>query len=614
MPHESLPARFLFGLGLLLACMLVYYPGLSGGFLFDDFPNIVTNERLQLTSLDWQNLAAAAGAYEGGPVGRPLAMLGFALDFALGGKNAWVFKVHSLIIHSFNTLLVLALARRLLRLPRASGPWPTWAPFAIALLWAVHPLQVSTVLYVVQRMEMLAVTFVLLALLTYLQGRLRQGDGQPGWAWLALSGLLAAIGMLSKETALLLPVYALALELTLLRFECREARDERILKLAYLSGLILASLGFLLWILPGNLAPEAYSMRDFTVYERLLTQLRVLPLYLGQMLLPLPDHLPFYYDAYPKSTGWLHPATTLYGGLLLLALAALGGWLRNRMPVAALGIFWFFASHLLTSNVVGLELVFEHRNYFALLGVLLAAAALLRQAPIARVGSAAMIASGAVIVGFALLGAVRAATWGHPLVLASDLVAKSPMSVRASSDLATLYASLSDNDADSPFHQFAREEYERGARLPGASPLPEQGLIVLAGTAGVPAQDAWWDSLISKLQDRPIGPQEMMAVTGLMAQRRDGVTMDDERLSQAYAVLLARGGMHPTLYIQYGDFAADALKDDALAERIYFEALESPLMDEQLANRMIFSLVSRGRQQQAQALHERALDLDVMEN
>ena len=54
------------------------------------------------------------------------------------------------------------------------------AAFVIALAWAVHPLQVSSVLYIVQRMEMLVATFTLLALLAYLRGRLAQRNGRFG--------------------------------------------------------------------------------------------------------------------------------------------------------------------------------------------------------------------------------------------------------------------------------------------------------------------------------------------------------------------------------------------------------------------------------------------------
>ena len=54
--------------------------------------------------------------------------------------------------------------------------------------------------------------------------------------------------------------------------------------------------------------------------------------------------------------------------------------MRTRWPLFSLGVFLFFAAHLITSNVIGLELAFEHRNHFALIGAVLAVGSLLAQA------------------------------------------------------------------------------------------------------------------------------------------------------------------------------------------------------------------------------------------
>src|SRR5690606_10211578 len=103
--------------------------------------------------------------------------------------------------------------------------WPgrlsTWAAPAMALAWAVHPLQVSSVLYIVQRMQTMATLFVVLALWAYLCARQAQVEGRDSrrpWALAVLCGLLA---LACKEDAVLLPAYALALELLVLRFRAQ---------------------------------------------------------------------------------------------------------------------------------------------------------------------------------------------------------------------------------------------------------------------------------------------------------------------------------------------------------------------------------------------------------
>jgi hypothetical protein len=354
---------------LALLTFAVFYPGLGGSFLFDDFPNIISNPRIQAETLDLDSLGRAAAAYEPGAYGRPLATMSFALDYYLGGGyDASQFKLTGVLVHVANALLVLLLANALLRSGGVARP--ALPAFAIALAWAAHPLQVSSVLYIVQRMETLATTFVLAALWAYLQGRMRQIEGRGGIAWIAASLARAAIGMLSKEIAVLFPLYTLGLELTLLRFAAANPATARRWRLAYVAGVVAGALAFLLLILPIYLDPASYSFRDFGLVERLLTQLRVLPMYLGWILMPLPGQLAFYYDDYVASQGLLSPITTLLGGLLLAALLASAVALRTRLPFYSLGLLWFFAAHFLTSNVVPFELVFEHRNYFATLGII----------------------------------------------------------------------------------------------------------------------------------------------------------------------------------------------------------------------------------------------------
>jgi len=330
------------------------------------------------------------------------------------------------------------------------------------------------------------------------------------------------------------------------------------------------------------------------------------------MLLPLPRNLLFYYDAWPKSTGWLSPPTTLLGGLFLTALLALAWRLRNKVPMFSLGILWFFSAHLLTSNVFNLELVFEHRNYFALLGVVLAIADIVRRAPVRDGPSIKWAGVGMILLIFGFLCVLRAATWGNPLLLATDMVANTPLSARASNDLGEQYMNMSGMDTDSPFHAMAVQEFERGMHLPGSSPLPEQGLILMAAASGQPSKADWWDSLSSKLDKNPIGPQEKAALAGLVQQRYKGLKLDDARLGAALKIMVARTKMEPSGYAQIGDYALTYLQDETFATNMFVAAIDANPGDKEYAMRIFATLIADQHKSQADAVYQRAFTLGLM--
>jgi hypothetical protein len=198
---------------------------------------------------------------------------------------------------------------------------------------------------------------------------------EAGRCW-STAAVAAAIGMLSKETAALAGLYALFLEVCLLRCQACDQRDRRVLLAAHAALVLVVVLG-MIYLCVKYANPDVYAIRWYDAGERVLTQFRALPLYLGQILLPTPDRMYFYYDDVVASSSLFAPMSTFYSAMLLFALLVSAVWLRRRLPLYSLGIAWFFAAHLLTSSPINLELVFEHRNYFALLGIILAAAALL---------------------------------------------------------------------------------------------------------------------------------------------------------------------------------------------------------------------------------------------
>lgn len=565
------------GILLLLIAAALFWPGLGGDFVFDDYHNIVNNERVHATHLDYETLRKAAGAYDlKGGLQRPLATVWFAVDYRLGGGTPWIFKFNGLLVHLFNALLIFLLLRRLFEFPSIRltvHPAGQFTCVFLALIWAIHPLQVSAVLYVVQRMETLSLSFVLLGLCAYLAGRRRQIEGTAGWPYLLACLPLLVLSLLTKESAALFPAYTLALEFTVLGFAAQRRSSALAWRGFYVVGCALALLLFVFWAIPHFATTEAYAIRNFTLAERLLTQCRVLPMYIGQILMPLPTSMTFYYDDYPLSHSLFDPITTILGALFLLALVGSAIAFRKRMPLYALGILWFFAAHLLTSNVVAFELIFEHRNYFALIGILLAVYDLVTRIPfrerVVPWGTVAML----LLFGLGVLTLLRAATWGDPFLLATDIIAKRPGSSRARSDLAALYFEASHDDPKSRYFEEAMREFDRSARLPNSSAVPEYSMIVMSLVVSNTADDSLWLRLIEKIRTRAKGPEALMSINGLLEQSELGRGVNDKRLAQAYILLLAGSKQQVPIYVRCGAHALFMLKDEKLAEQLLLKAI-----------------------------------------
>ena len=277
-------SRLLLGyIVLAVLVMSMFWVGFSGGFIFDDYPNLVddTSWRLQQWSLAglWQVLAGGIAS----ATGRPLAMLSFALNHLFGAGDAWGLKLGNVLLHALNACLAALLLRQLMLLSRASariGLW--WAAVIAAAVWALHPLQVSSVLYVVQRMEVGAVTGVLLGLLAYLRARDAMCAGRRFWPWCLLVVASGLFGLGFKETAVLLPLYALWLEILLLHFKGRAGKPIGWLYGLYAAGTLLAVVIYCFWMLPQYAGVERFAGRNFGTTERLLSQGPVLVMYLQQ--------------------------------------------------------------------------------------------------------------------------------------------------------------------------------------------------------------------------------------------------------------------------------------------------------------------------------------------
>lgn len=527
-------------LAVLALVALAYLPGLRGPFVFDDYPNIVNNPTVAVTVLTPASLHAAATSNTSGPLGRPLAALSFALDhWRAGGFYPLAFKLSNLAIHLLNVLLVYALAGRLARLAGAGAASGMVALFA-ALLWGLHPLQLTSVLYVVQRMTSLAATFTLAAMLCWLQARERwQRPAEPTpdapWpgvdvlagpaprvarggpdrrvtaGWLLACGVFFVLGLLSKENAVLLPLYLAVIEFTLWRRADRPDAGRRAANAFFALTLALPLVaGVLLFAWQPGLLLDGYAGRPFTLGERLLTEARVLWVYVGLVLLPTPSRLGLYHDDIELSTWLLEPWTTLVAldGLALALGAAL--LLRRRAPAFSLGVLWFLAGHALESTVVPIEIAHEHRNYLPSFGLLFAAvygvAAFAR-----RTGRAplygALGAAAALALGFGTFG--RAAEWHREETIIEALYRHHPQSASAQQMMGELMLKRLGQPAQAAVH------YRRAHAL---APW-EAGYLIRAlwaeRAAGEPPSAEESLAIATALRHRPLPPTTLIALQNL---------------------------------------------------------------------------------------------------
>lgn len=593
----------------LLATMAIYWPGLSGSWLFDDYPNIVDNRGVQPTDASIPSLLQAALSSPASDFKRPLASLSFAGNYLVTGLNPYGMKLTNLLIHLFNGVLVFVLARQLLLITPIRGARTVTACRAsttaalIAGCWLVLPINLTSVLYVVQRMESLANLFVLAGLIGYIAGRRMMVTYGRYWYGLTQCFLsitvLTAFGLLAKETAVMLPLYALAIEWTVFRFHRNDGKNDLWIISGFSIFLVLPLIVGLVWLLPGILSPASWATRDFTLSTRLMSEARIIPSYAIWTLLPTPGALSFYHDNFHISTGPLSPWTTIVGFIAILIMLGMGLGLRKRMPLLALGLQLFIGCHLLTGTILPLELIYEHRNYFASIGLLLALvpalSATLNEQDRAML-FARRISLAALWILWAGFTTLTAQAWGNPLTLAEELAARAPDSPRAQYELGRTYIIYSNYDPGSPFTRMAYAPLERAATLPGSSILPEQALIFMNSRMHLPLKESWWNTMTGKLKARAPTVQDESSLSALVQCSRTGqCDLPKQQMVDAFLAALSHPRPGARILASYSDYAWSVLDDKSLGLRMAIEALHTNPNEPAYHITVIRMLIAQGR-------------------
>ena len=524
------------GLLVLLLCSAaaVYHPGLSGPFLFDDFGNILNNPRVLIDDLSPGSLRQAALSGNAGPIKRPIAMLSFGLNHVFSALDTSRWKLTNLAIHLFNGLLVFLVMRRLLTLHGRGygGRVADWVALAVTAIWLVHPVLLSSVLYVVQRMTSLASMFVLLGLRCYLGARASQMAGRPALVRLfVVVPACTVLAALAKESGALLPFFAFAIESSLLRFRVAGVVPHRSLGLFYILTVFAPLVGFAVFagLHPGWLEWAGVG-RDFSVLERLMTEARVLFFYLKILVIPALPDLALYHDDIIVSRGLFSPPGTVVAITALLFLPALAFVLRARLPFFAFAVFWFLAAHAMESTVLMLELVHVHRNYLAYIGpiggLVVGVAHLFKDRKTLAVGGLS-----ALFVGFALITAQRASQWSDAARMAQFEVYHHPDSPRANYEIGRLYAIAYEDDQKDEYFERARLYLSRAGELLPQNIGPPIGLVILSFNAGKRPEPALIADIESRLRNNRAIALQLPYLEGLVdCQKLGACKLPPERV------------------------------------------------------------------------------------
>lgn len=446
-------------LALFLAAGLLYSSTAQMPFTFDDLHNIRDNPRMRMDGISLEGLVRAA---TGSPSStRPVPKITFAINYALHGWDLWGYHAVNIAVHALAALFLFLLIKATLATPYGrflKGP-PALVAFLAALVWLVHPIQTQAVSYLVQRMAAMAAMFYAASLWAFVRARLA-GTKRSRLAWALVCALCGLLALGSKENAATLPIFMLVYEWFFFQNLSRRWLKKALPWMgACLLVFALAGLWYVGWDPAGHIR-ETYSARDFSLGERLLTQFRVVSLYISLLILPLPSRLNLLHDI-SISRSLFDPVSTLFALVFLAGLLALTVWSVKKHRLLAFCGLWFFGNLFIESSVIALEMIFEHRLYLP--SMMLALALVLG---VFSLISDRRIASVAVMVIAALFAWgtwERNKAWTDDMSLWADTAKKSPDYYRVAYSYATMLL-----DADKP--EEALEYALKAVRLKPSDP------------------------------------------------------------------------------------------------------------------------------------------------
>lgn len=406
--------------GAIGITFLAYANSFHAPFLLDNNPIILRDPRVhEATAFDVQRILTQQ-YWETAPTGlyRPLTTLSFLFNYAILGNGADPLGYHwfNFILHATNIVLVYLVGLVIFESPPAA--------IFLSALWGLHPVLTESVTNIVGRSDMLAAFSVLAGLLCH--RRALSSAGMRKAVWLTAIGIAAAIGIFSKESAIVLVGVFAIYDFTFGRADSWRSRAPSYAAAALPSVIYL-------YVRYRVLANGPYQADSFFENPLLgagfwtarMTAIKVIGKYLGLLIWPSQLSWDYGYNEIPLfawSAGnwedWKAVVALLVCGAA--ALVAIRSW-RNQKPLF-FGVTFFFVTISPASNLVILigTIMGERLLYLPSVGFAIAVVfavekiwrRLLASQPAYRYAVSAGL--GIVLIGFAIRTHVRNADWLDP--------------------------------------------------------------------------------------------------------------------------------------------------------------------------------------------------------
>jgi tetratricopeptide (TPR) repeat protein len=452
--HQTWQKKCLLALFFLaLIVVLIYSNSFKASWQLDDRPNILENRGLHINNLQPGSLIRTfftspdAGGTITDRLYRPIPCLTFAINWYLGKDRVFGYHLVNILVHILTAYFLFLTIFNILKSPNLRNHYQGkehFIAFMTAVLWAINPIQVQAVTYIVQRMASMAAMFYILSIYFYVKTRQSEyTTGRIFWLLGCVASFLLALG--SKQNTATLPLALILIEMICFQ-DLSLPGKRRVLW----GGSIAAAISIVVfggWLfIPGNSFSfmDGFQGRPFSLYERLLTEPRIVLFYLSLIFYPLPSRLSIEHDII-LSTSLFEPWTTLPAILFHLILIGFGFSQIKKRPLLALAILFFYLNHVIESTIIPLELIFEHRNYLPSLFLFLPVAAGFKklldiyQAK-NRVFRSVLLYSAVVLIFIVGAGTyIRNMAWATERSLWEDAMHKAPNSHRPLHNLAWAY-------------------------------------------------------------------------------------------------------------------------------------------------------------------------------